>query len=309
MNAALARSNEVAFVTAFREQALGQFIDAIRENALIASPFVGRQPVELLCHELERRLIAKSVKLCLLTNLSPASLQYGTSDPQALILLLETLPNAQVRHLGGLHAKVYVADSRMALVTSANFTEGGIARNYEFGVSLLNTNHVRVVRKHLEAYIGLSASLQLDQLRIIADATEQTRSLSTRAQKTVDRDINQALDKVRGQLFQARLRTAEAEAQTEKRLAPKARPTSENQIFASTILHLLAHHGTMTTREMHPLIQALHPDLCDDDVDRVIDGVHFGRRWKHMVRNAQQYLKRAGKIVYNGKYWRPKEQT
>ncbi len=35
----------------------------------------------------------------------------------------------------------------------------------------------------------------------------------------------------------------------------------------------------------------------------VINVQHFGKRWKHAVRNAQQYLKRTGQIVFDGKRW------
>ena len=59
----------------------------------------------------------------------------------------------------------------------------------------------------------------------------------------------------------------------------------------------------MRTEELHPLVQLLHPDLCDDSVDRVIDGEHFGKKWKHYVRNAQQYLKRNGEIQFDGSRW------
>lgn len=307
MPAALAGPGEIDFVTAPWKQAFLRFIDTIREDALVASPFVGHQPVELLCHELERRHIAKSVRLCLITNLSPVNLQYGSLDPQVLILLVESLPRAQVVHLGGLHAKVYVADSRMAIVTSANLTEGGIAHNYEFGVCLLNADHVSRVRQHLEAYAKLSVVLQPDELRHIARATEQVRALSRRAQKSVGRQIDQAMNGIREQLFRARWRAAEAQAALKRQLMPGVRPTSESQVFSSTVLHLLAQHGRMTTKEIHPLVRSLHPDLCDDTVDRVIDGVHFGKRWKHMVRNAQQYLKRAGMIAYDGRYWELRE--
>lgn len=53
----------------------------------------------------------------------------------------------------------------------------------------------------------------------------------------------------------------------------------------------------MRTGELNPLIQQLIPDLCDDMIDRVIGGVHFGKKWKHFVRIAQQALKRDGIIV------------
>jgi len=59
----------------------------------------------------------------------------------------------------------------------------------------------------------------------------------------------------------------------------------------------------MSTDELNPLIQKIHPDLCDDSVDRVIDGRHFGKKWKHAVRTAQQYLKRTGQIELREGLW------
>jgi hypothetical protein len=49
--------------------------------------------------------------------------------------------------------------------------------------------------------------------------------------------------------------------------------------------------------------QEIHPDLCDDDVDRVIHGVRFGRKWKHAVRTAQQQLKRNRSIELQDGQW------
>jgi len=60
----------------------------------------------------------------------------------------------------------------------------------------------------------------------------------------------------------------------------------------------------MKTADLHPLIQQMHPDLCDDSVDRVIEGVNFGKKWKHLVRSAQQALKREGQIAFDGSKWR-----
>ena len=62
-------------------------------------------------------------------------------------------------------------------------------------------------------------------------------------------------------------------------------------------------NALMSTVELHPKVQKLLPDLCDDSVELVIDGQHFGKRWKHAVRNAQQYLKLHGQIVFDGKRW------
>ena len=75
-------------------------------------------------------------------------------------------------------------------------------------------------------------------------------------------------------------------------------------VFARTIEYLLRSHGVMATEGLHPLIKAIHPDLCDDSVDRVIDGKRFGKKWKHAVRTAQQQLKKRGVICYENGLWR-----
>jgi hypothetical protein len=67
---------------------------------------------------------------------------------------------------------------------------------------------------------------------------------------------------------------------------------------------LLNKKGPTTTDDMHNDIQALHPDLCDDNVDRIIDGKRFGKKWKHAVRTAQQMLKKKGQIELSNGVWR-----
>jgi hypothetical protein len=74
-------------------------------------------------------------------------------------------------------------------------------------------------------------------------------------------------------------------------------------VFEKTILYFLKREGPMTTRQLHPLVQSVHPDLCDDSVDRVIDGQHFGKKWKHLVRIAQSHLKLKGMIVLQNGLW------
>ena len=84
----------------------------------------------------------------------------------------------------------------------------------------------------------------------------------------------------------------------------RAKPgESVNSIFARTILSILK-QGPLSTREMQPIVQGIHPDICDDSIDRVINGVHFGKRWKHWVRRAQQHLRTQGRIEYADGQWR-----
>ena len=75
-------------------------------------------------------------------------------------------------------------------------------------------------------------------------------------------------------------------------------------VFARTIAYLLGTHRQLLTVQMHRYIQELHPDLCDDSVDRVIEGKHFGKKWKHAVRTAQQALKKRKLVAYSDGLWR-----
>ena len=83
---------------------------------------------------------------------------------------------------------------------------------------------------------------------------------------------------------------------------------SLNAQFVDAVKYVLRRNGPMRTRDMNPLIRQLLPELCDDSVDRVINGVKFGRKWKHTVRNSQLQLRRAGLLVQDepghNKPWR-----
>ena len=98
-----------------------------------------------------------------------------------------------------------------------------------------------------------------------------------------------AQDDTRGEFFRSLLKH-------------RAKGTTTHAILSDTILFILA-KGPLRTTELHPMIQQLQPDICDDSIDRVIDGVHFGKRWKHYVRTAQQFLKRTERVYFDGDRW------
>ena len=78
--------------------------------------------------------------------------------------------------------------------------------------------------------------------------------------------------------------------------------------FSEAVRYVLARHGPLPTSEINALVRDLKPELCDDEVDRMIHGQSFGKRWKHDIRNAQQQLKRQGLIVLENRKWRRSEQ-
>jgi hypothetical protein len=221
--------------------------------------------------------------------LRPESLLSGSTDVEALSTLSKLLPRFELVHLPSLHAKVYVADDRVAVVTSANLTQPGMTGNLEYGVAFTDGATVREVRRDFENYSLLGAKVTAGDIQVMLAETRELRDAFTKAERSIQAKARRA--------FHEKLEAAHVQL-----LRQRVKGRTKHAIFADTILFLLA-RGPLRTTELHPLIRQLHPDLCDDSVDRVIDGVHFGKRWKHDIRTAQVYLRRAGRIYTDGERW------
>jgi hypothetical protein len=50
-----------------------------------------------------------------------------------------------------------------------------------------------------------------------------------------------------------------------------------NAIFSDSIIFILKKRGPLSTINLHPIIQSMHPDICDDFIDRVINRQHLVR--------------------------------
>ena len=263
------------------------FVMTAEQDLLITSPFLGKGPLTRLC----KMFLGKpNLRLHIMTNLAVDSLLTGSLDIDGLISLMHSAPNSKVTYLPSLHAKVYIADGKSAIVTSANLTDNGLFGNREYGVLILDPIYVARVRNDLTKYSLLGNIVSLETLVTLSNAA---RDLIVQ-RKNVDKSVNAKLR----ELFEQRTEQAKEEL-----LRARAKGKTTHGILCDTILYLLEKHGSLATTELHPLIQQIHPDLCDDSIDRVIDGVHFGKRWKHYVRNAQQALKSHKQIAKNGTRW------
>jgi hypothetical protein len=212
-------------------------------------------------------------------------------DPAALLVFAEADEEARVVNLPRLHAKVYIADSRVAAVTSANLTRGGLLENYEYGVLVNSESVVTGIRKDIEDYARLGNALSKPTLAEFETVALDLRSAYRAACSVSSGSAGRRFRRILRRTHESVLR-----AQVGKRS-----PTS---LFGEAIRYVLLAQGPLATREMHPEIQRLLPDLCDDEQELVINGQHFGKRWKHNVRNAQQALKSRGEIeLWKGR-WR-----
>jgi PLD-like domain len=285
-------SSELGGVSLVRSPWTGSLdllLSTVGHDLLIACPFVKRFATERILAQLDRRRLCQSVRLRLITDLRPESTLSGSMDLDALEQLGRKIPRFQLTHLPSVHAKVYVADWKMAIVSSGNLTESGLRGNVEYGVALANGPMVRQVRTDLEGYASLGANVPIEDIATLLTEVNDLKKLFKEAERSIREKARLA--------FKEKLKSTHIHL-----LRHRARGKTTHAIFSDTIRFLLS-KGPLPTGELHPLIQLLHPDLCDDSVDRVIDGVHFGKKWKHYVRTAQQHLKRRGEIRFDGARW------
>ena len=217
----------------------------------------------------------------------------GSTDSSAIRLFLEGLSSSEVYHLPKLHAKIYVSGVKQAIITSGNLTRGGLYSNYEYGICIDDPATVANIRSDVLDYAAgrfVGRQKLLDYCEIAKTVRhsfqEQLSGISRKARNA----------------FQKAYKAAEDEL-IQLRLAKGAMHT----VFEDAILFFLKRNGPLATSEIHRLIESAYPDLCDNTVDRVINGVRFGKRWKHAVRTAQQHLKKKKLIDYIDYKWTIKE--
>jgi hypothetical protein len=227
--------------------------------------------------------------LQVLTDLNPLSVCQGSCDPEAILNLVDRFDVYHVVHLPRVHAKIMVADRAIAIIGSANLTKGGLHENYEYNVKINSPAVVSKIVADVQEYSSLGAMIPPDLLLSYCEAANSLRKTFQRRERIASASLVKE--------FNTRTRLAQD-------LLLRARVRGGvTGIFAKTILFLLR-AGPMRTVHLHPQIKIIHPDLCDDAVDRIIDGERYGKKWKHLVRTAQQMLKRDRLIEFDGKFWR-----
>jgi phosphatidylserine/phosphatidylglycerophosphate/cardiolipin synthase-like enzyme len=264
-----------------------RLLDSVENSLVLCAPYVGAGPCQLVMNRIERR--SASVDLDIVTDLCRDNLLSGVTDVASLLRLAKAIPHTRIRFLPSLHAKVYLADQKRAIITSSNLTNNGMLLNFEYGVSIGDPLTVANVRADILRYSQLGSPVDQVQLLTLVHITEDLRDLSQTALRSVNRRLRREFDR--------RLAAADLEI-----LRVRTAGRTAHAIFADAVLHLLR-SGPMRTVELNRSIQRIHPDLCDDSVDRVIDGQHFGKKWKHGVRTAQAFLRRAGRIERVGDRW------
>ena len=208
--------------------------------------------------------------------------------------MFDVFESVEVSSLENLHAKVYITDSSRAVITSANLTGGGIFNNFEYGVLLEGGDIVSSMYDDLERYFTLGNLFDKPFLSKIADEVERIE-LPKKEKRQDAAGLSKFLDLQKSHIEKINTDLLRNRVKGQRTVSG---------IFSNTVLYLLGKYGDLTTTQLHEYIQDMHPDICDDTIDRVINGQHFGKRWKHLVRGAQQHLKRQGRIVLEKDVWK-----
>jgi len=123
-----------------------QASEAARTSVHILSPFVSCSPLQKICERLH-----PSVTISLVTRFDALLFARGSSDIRGLATVAKRR-NSRVYGAGNLHAKVYVFDGKQAIVTSANCTQAGWYRNWEYGIETSAPELLSVVNSDLAAF-------------------------------------------------------------------------------------------------------------------------------------------------------------
>jgi len=264
-------------------------ISTVQKELFISSPFVNQAGVELLSKSIKT---TSPIKLSLVTNITTRNILAGVTEPNALLKLYQRFSDVKISSLGRLHAKVYVIDDKIGIVTSANLTGGGLLGNFEYGILIDDPKLVGTIKDDITSYYALGSVFDRDFLENIDKEASGVRKLRQKTDKLIQHSqlatlLRTVTEKIDTSLLQNKIKEGK----------------TVTAILADSILFVLKKNGALSTEEMHPFIQSLQPDICDDSIERVIDGQYFGKKWKHLVRGAQQLLKQRRLIFLQSGKW------
>jgi len=191
-------------------------------------------------------------------------------------------------HLPKLHAKVYISDQKKSIITSGNLTNGGLFSNFEYGIQINQEDETQKIYQDINQYCQLGSLIEKDTVISLIEISSQITKQIPKLESNISSEIKHLLESAQNELVKDRLNVS-----------------AVHNVFSKTILYVLERNPQgLKTEEIHQEIKEIHPDLCDDMVDRIIDGKSFGKKWKHAVRTSQQHLKKSGSIILENEKWR-----
>lgn len=259
---------------------LRDIASAATRSILIVAPYIKNDEAAWLCDH-----VRPGIEAITLTNLDREAVSTSALDLTALQRLVQMSPSSRLFGLSNLHAKVFVADEKAAIVTSGNLTRSGLDSNIEYGVLLRQPRIVRAVREDMLSFTPLGNQIDADTLAKLLPLESELRLARENINRSPTPDAQRRFDTV---MREARI--ALVSAQLGNRTAHAA--------FGDAIQFVLA-KGPQSTKIIEQEVRQLMPALCDDNEYFMIKGERYGKTWKRRLRHAQLHLKRRGVLAYN----------
>ena len=162
-------------------------INSSKEKILIISPFMGRTT----CLELAKYIVKNKVTCKIITRFYREDFIRNVSSLDGLLKLIKS--GAKIFALIGLHTKLYIIDDVFSIITSANYTYGGMYNNFELGIKIENEEGIikscteyfndlwKKISKHNDE--GSISIQKIEDEKILVN-----KSISSRTKSTVNRN-------------------------------------------------------------------------------------------------------------------------
>lgn len=271
----------IEFLSRPWQRRLAGLLSSADESLVIATPYIKYDATRWLLAELNGRRCEQSIQATIMTDISPESALNASLDISALLLLADYFQQVSIFDVHRLHAKVYVADEKQAIITSGNLTSSAFSTNCEYGIAVSEPAMVKKVSSDMQNYAKTGRQVSRSELARLDEASndlvKEYRQTAGRLGSGVRRELTNEWEKIATAFGASPVLLEVGSAR-----------------FKGLIVEVLTSRGPLTTVELCDVIQASWPYLCDDAVMRVARDGTRKRQWRHDIHTAQETLQRQG---------------
>ena len=152
-------------------------------SLLISSPFISYKSCKRIIDCKNLSVLKNDIAFELITDFSLNNIVSGVTSIDACRLLMNFFSKLSIRFLPSLHAKVYVFDSRAAVVTSGNLTEGGLVNNFEMGAVFHQADQVKSIKTFTSQYGELGTRIDCGDLDKLASIAKRIKCIENSIQR------------------------------------------------------------------------------------------------------------------------------
>jgi len=179
---------------------LSEIVTTAEERVLICTPYYSSSGIGKVFDS-----IGNANQFQFWTRLSPSAWAAGVTSPEDLLALADLVrqngQNFQLADLERLHAKVYAADYSLALIGSANLSEGGFRANLELVMKFVGEEAQSAVRFVEENFTPRLRAIDIETFREWIQRNKPTiLEVRSRPDTSADdlQEVQRSLDEILG---------------------------------------------------------------------------------------------------------------